>query len=960
MKRRVIACLTALVMAISLIPSSAIAAQSGDTAAEAAAAVTEQEAEPAEEPQKPQESVEPQENTSENAAETGGGTEKAQEDTSEPAQESEQKEAAEETGTDLPQAEDAETDSADIDEMSGENEEAEEAEPAEEITDEAEAASSAMTEAAPEEVKPIAGSLTAKGRGYTVTVTFTEKAGLPEGTKLQVKEITGSAGSNYEDRSADVMNVDSAKITEARFFDINLVDKDGNPLEPNTDVKVRIILDRAPADASDVQVIHFDDDSAAGDETVTAKVNGDTDIKFTADSFSVYGVVYTVDFTYGGFTYKMDGDGRVLLSVLAEELGLYEKDYDKAFEISNVSEVTFTDYDLIDVEKQADGDWLLQSLAPFSSEETLTITMNDGVKFIVDVTDDQVSSNLVDFLTNAVITGAAQDSEGRYEVEAGKEYNIILSFAESSSHQFDNRATLTYTMPDGLTILSRQTGGLKVNIVYKGRTYQVDATYDLGTDGNLQIKFDENDPDFHHLENSTNVSFRFSYNGAFDGSEENIHFSEDIERDIVFEEPEPGQAYVSKSGTFDEETGKFTYTITVEATGDITNVNVKDVISGNALIFNNDVQVSGNSSSYRDNGAANGFDYTFASMREGEVITITYSASVDFSKDTDKDGKISVDQTKNTATVQPDGGNPHSSEYSHEIAFKTTKKSNGTPDGTTADGDKIYKWTITYNELMLASAGGDTIKDTIAAGSTEYMKYYGDGLSIKVTDKNGNVEERTVPYSSLQSYSDSSWTYKIPESDTQPYMYEITYYTVVDMEKVEGTGNTVTVTNDANGTSGSADVTPESVISVTKSVDSFTTEEVNWSVTLGVPENGLAQAVVTDTFPSIWLNGRNIYDLLKDGSLQITGLLDGESYTVENVGQGQVKITFYQDRGKSITGLKATPGGHTITVKLTTLVDQEWLQAGIRSGCRQAMKVAVMCRPTPIMLLSTEKRRRPQ
>ena len=54
------------------------------------------------------------------------------------------------------------------------------------------------------------------------------------------------------------------------------------------------------------------------------------------------------------------------------------------------------------------------------------------------------------------------------------------------------------------------------------------------------------------------MSFRFSYDGAFDGSEENIHFSEDIERDIVFEEPEPGQAYVSKSGTFDEETGKKT------------------------------------------------------------------------------------------------------------------------------------------------------------------------------------------------------------------------------------------------------------------------------------------------------------------------------------------------------------------------------------------------------------------
>ena len=392
MKRRVIACLTALVMAISLIPSSAIAAQSGDTAAEAAAAVTEQEAEPAEEPQKPQESVEAQEHASENTAETGGGTEQAQEDKSEQERKPEQIEETDETGADLTEVKDTETDSADTEEKSGENEEAEESEEvedAEETAEEAETASTAVTEAAPEEAKPIAGSLTAKGRGYTVTVTFTEKAGLPEGTKLQVREITGSAGSRYEDRSADVMNVDSAKITEARFFDINLVDKDGNPLEPNADVKVRIILDRAPADASDVQVIHFDDDSAAGDETVTAKVNGDTDIKFTADSFSVYGVVYTVDFTYGGFTYKMDGDGSVLLSVLAEELCLYEKDYDKAFEISNVSDVTFTDYDLIDVEKQADGDWLLTSLGSFTSEETLTITMEDGVVFVIEVTDPE-------------------------------------------------------------------------------------------------------------------------------------------------------------------------------------------------------------------------------------------------------------------------------------------------------------------------------------------------------------------------------------------------------------------------------------------------------------------------------------------------------------------------------------------------------------------------------------------
>ncbi|HAB93634.1 MAG TPA: hypothetical protein DCF49_02530, partial [Lachnospiraceae bacterium] len=803
------------------------------------------------------------------------------------------------------------------------------------VPEEEPAAEAATEKEAAEEEKFTEGELTCKGSGYSVTMTYDADAKIPADAKLKVREIKKGTP-EYESYLSGAEAVSDKGVAEARFFDITIW-AGGKEVQPQSAVRVNITYNNAieVADEGEVQAMHFEDKNAEPEVLATDTNNGSevSEIAFDAESFSVYGIIYTVDFTYGGFTFSMPGEGSILLSDLAERLGLYETDLDKAFDVRNVSDVTFTSNDLLKIEEQADGDRLLTSLAPFTTEETLTVVMKDGVKFVIEVTDAQESSNLVDFLANAVITGATQTDDGKYQVEAGKEYNIILSFAESSAHQFNNQATLTYSMPDGLTILSRQTGELKVNIVYKGRTYQVDATYDLGTDGNLQIKFDESDPDFHHLENTTNVSFRFSYNGAFDGTEDKIRFSEDLERDIEFEQPDPGQAYVSKSGTFDEKTGKFNYTITVEATGDITNVNVKDVISGNALIFNNDVRVTGNSSPYTDNHAASGFDYTFASMQEGEVITITYSASVDFSKDDDKDGKISVDQTKNTATVKPEDGEPHNSEYSHEIAFRTTKKSNGSAAGITADGDKIYEWKITYNELRLAPAAGITIKDTIAADSTDYMKYYGDGLSIDVIDNNGNiVDTRIVPYSELENYSDSTWTYKIPEGDTQPYMYEITYYTVVDMEEVEGTGNTVTVSNDANGSGGSVDVTPENVISVTKAVDSFTTEEVNWTVTLGVPENGLTQAVVTDSVPRIWLFERNIYDLYKDGSLEITGLLDGESYTVDTDTTGQVKITFYQDPGKRISGLKAAPGGHTITVKLTTLVDQDWLHKGYETG----------------------------
>ena len=56
--------------------------------------------------------------------------------------------------------------------------------------------------------------------------------------------------------------------------------------------------------------------------------------------------------------------------------------------------------------------------------------------------------------------------------------------------------------------------------------------------------------------------------------------------------------------------------------------------------------------------------------------------------------------------------------------------------------------------------------------------------------------------------------------------------------------------------------------------------------------------------------------------------MDGESYTVDTSDTSKVVITFYKDSAKSQTGLQGTSGGHTITIRLTTTVDQEWLQAG--------------------------------
>lgn len=541
----------------------------------------------------------------------------------------------------------------------------------------------------------------------------------------------------------------------------------------------------------------------------------------------------------------------------------------------------------------------------------------------------QESSHLEDFLINAVVIGATQTAGGVYMVEEGKNYQLICSFAENSSHQFNNNATLVYQMPAGIVIPERQTGTLKINIVYKGKTYQIDAPYVLDTDGSLELSFDHSDPDYPRLTESTNVTFRFPFNAQFDGSETNISFSDLINRELIFVDPEAGQAYATKSATYDEEHGVFNYVITVTSTGEIEDVNVRDIISGNALIFNNDVSISGNSSSYTNNGASNGFDYTFDSMHEGEVITITYSASIDTTKDTDGDGKITAAQTKNTVIAEPEDGDPHSSEYSREITYKYAVKSNGTESGTTQGGDKIIDWSIDYNQFALGVAGGDVITDTIAADSTGYMSYYGTGITVEVRNQQGTaVRTQTIPYQSLTSHSSSAWTYTIPTSDNQPYSYHITYQTVVDMSAVSLVGTAVTLNNTANNSSGSVTVAPADTIHVDKEVEDYTTEEVDWVATLTIPKSGLASAIVTDNLPGRYFDGGFHYDTYKAGSLKITGLLPDEDYQLTVTANAIVINFFYTVNNVRHDGLMASSNDRNIYVKLTTETDQAWLVKG--------------------------------
>ena len=154
--------------------------------------------------------------------------------------------------------------------------------------------------------KPVPGELRAEGEDYTITVSYTEEAGLPAGAALKVKEITKEEDEeDYESYKArveeELIDSESAQVTGARFFDITLEDSEGNVLHPEGNVTVRIETGNIPKENENVRICHFDGEEGKPVDVESRKVSGETGeeenlgVEFEAESFSVYGIFYTTD-----------------------------------------------------------------------------------------------------------------------------------------------------------------------------------------------------------------------------------------------------------------------------------------------------------------------------------------------------------------------------------------------------------------------------------------------------------------------------------------------------------------------------------------------------------------------------------------------------------------------------------------------------------------------------------------
>lgn len=192
----------------------------------------------------------------------------------------------------------------------------------------------------------------------TIDVDAPVEAGLPADAKLKIDEIPRDSA-EYKQYEAQALQVTGEKTSAlARFFNIKIMSGD-KEIQPDADVSVSVKLNDAPkADVNaDAQVVHF-----GTKPEVVASREEDGTTQFQAKSFSVYGVMYTVDFEYRGLTAVLPGERSMTLSKLLETLGIKEN-------LADITEVTFTNPELLKVEKAGPGATIQRLIADVIAEQ---------------------------------------------------------------------------------------------------------------------------------------------------------------------------------------------------------------------------------------------------------------------------------------------------------------------------------------------------------------------------------------------------------------------------------------------------------------------------------------------------------------------------------------------------------------------------------------------------------------
>ncbi len=316
-----------------------------------------------------------------------------------------------------------------------------------ELHPEAEKTEVSTEESSAEEQKTV--EFTGETDTMTVRVEAPEGA-FPEGTSMEVSSIAA------EDVMDAVTGAVDGEVAHVDAVDIKFI-YNGEEIEPELPIRV-FMTPVESAQEGTPKVVHVQDDGSAAEVDNVITPEGEEALQFEADSFSVYALVYTVDFEYSvnGEVYQLSlpGGGFISFTDLVKALGIVDGEDENSIAsfVNDVETISFSNKNLLWVGKINEdttvgalkdslnlniqysialteeqiaginntpvnaGDWGLISLMPFNTDEKLTVVMKNGNLFEIQVTDYQEASSTAAFNSTDSFIIAYKDDQNHYHV----------------------------------------------------------------------------------------------------------------------------------------------------------------------------------------------------------------------------------------------------------------------------------------------------------------------------------------------------------------------------------------------------------------------------------------------------------------------------------------------------------------------------------------------------------------
>ena len=199
-------------------------------------------------------------------------------------------------------------------------------------------------------------------------------------------EASASVVDESDEDGSSAMGIEEEGNTKSKSFDISLSNVNYAEYE-NFEVELKL-NEKSAITGTNFRLYHVFDDG--GMEEIPVNVITKTDengkeivesLSFSTRSFSKFILTYHVDFNWGDYTWRIQGESEIRLSELLGNLHITEVTMD------DISEVSFSNEEYISVEK-IDHDWILRSLKPFDTTESLTLVLHNGETVSIAVTDE--------------------------------------------------------------------------------------------------------------------------------------------------------------------------------------------------------------------------------------------------------------------------------------------------------------------------------------------------------------------------------------------------------------------------------------------------------------------------------------------------------------------------------------------------------------------------------------------